>query len=313
MTACFNGRMKCLLSTCSIILISLTVTGCGSPAAPVKPPSAPPKQVQDQHAGLHNLIKVSNRIYSGSEPYGEEAFESLATLGVKTVVSVDGARPNIELAHKHGMRYVHIPIGYDGVPKEAGAALAHTVREVKGTIYVHCHHGQHRGPAAAAIACVADGGQQGKPALETLQQAGTGKNYAGLWRDVEAYTPPAADAKLPALVEIAEVDSLAAAMAKIDRNFDNLKLLQSAGWKTPPDHPDLVAVSEIVVLRETLHEANRTMVADRNLQFKAWLLDAEANAKSLEDAILSEITGEMTPRFQKLEMSCKQCHNKYRT
>jgi protein tyrosine phosphatase (PTP) superfamily phosphohydrolase (DUF442 family)/cytochrome c556 len=306
--------MKHLHSTAASCLVSLFLLGCGSPAAPEKPPTAPAAQkpAKDEHPGLHNLLKVSDRIYSGSEPHGEEGFETLAAMGVKTVVSVDGARPNIEAAHKHGMRYVHIPIGYDGVPKEAGAALAHLVREVQGPIYVHCHHGQHRGPAAAAVACTADGGAQGKPALGTLEKAGTGKQYAGLWRDVEAYTPPAVDATLPELVEIAQVDSLAAAMAKIDRNFDNLKLVQAAKWKTPRDHPDLVPVQEIVVLRETLHEANRTMVADRDPQFKTWLLDAEALAKSLEDAILSDITDELTPRFQKLEASCKQCHGKYR-
>lgn len=302
-------------STRWILLILFTCLGCGSTPAPEKPPSAAPapKQAHDEHAGLHNLVKVSDRIYSGSEPHGAEAFESLARVGVKTVVSVDGARPNVEAAHKLGMRYVHIPIGYDGVPESAGNALAQMVREVQGPIYIHCHHGQHRGPAAAAVACVADGGAPGKPALSTLEKAGTGKNYAGLWRDVEAYTPPAADAKLPALVEIAEVDSLAAAMAKIDRNFDNLKLIQATGWKPSKDHPDLAPVSEIVVLRETLHESNRTMVADRDPQLKTWLLDAEANAKSLEDAILSNISAELTPRFQKLEASCKQCHNKYRS
>ena len=34
-------------------------------------------------------------------------------VGYTTVLSVDGARPAVELAEKHGLRYVHIPIVED--------------------------------------------------------------------------------------------------------------------------------------------------------------------------------------------------------
>ena len=167
-------------------------------------------------------MRVSERIVSGSEPHGDEGFASIAKLGVKTIVSVDGARPNVELAKPHGLRYVHIPIGYDGVPEEAGRALARLMNEARKPVYVHCHHGRHREPAAAAIACIASGAIHGEDALKILKNAGTNKNYQGLWRDVERYKPPAPEAKLPELVEIAKVESLAAAMAKIDRAYDNL-------------------------------------------------------------------------------------------
>ena len=55
-----------------------------------------------ERPGLHNVLRVSDRIYSGSEPHGDEGLESLVKLGVKIVVSVDGARPNVEAAKKHG-------------------------------------------------------------------------------------------------------------------------------------------------------------------------------------------------------------------
>ena len=100
---------------------------------------------------------MTERLYSGSEPHGEEGIASLKELGVKTIVSVDGAKPAVETARKYGMRYVHIPIGYDGVPEEAGQSLARLMREAETPIYVHCHHGKHRGPAAVAVACVAGG------------------------------------------------------------------------------------------------------------------------------------------------------------
>ena len=48
--------------------------------------------------------------------------------------------------------WIHIPIGYDGIPLESEAAIVRAMKETEGPVYFHCHHGLHRGPAAAAIA-----------------------------------------------------------------------------------------------------------------------------------------------------------------
>jgi protein tyrosine phosphatase (PTP) superfamily phosphohydrolase (DUF442 family) len=236
----------------------------------------------------------------------------LAKLGVKTVVSVDGARPDVEAARRHGLRYVHIPIGYDGVPRKTGEALARLVREVSGPIYVHCHHGQHRGPAATAIACLADGGTSNIQASRILETAGTAKSYPGLWRDVAKYTPPPPGAALPELVEVAEVESFAAAMAKIDRNFDNLKLCQQAGWSVPPGHPDVAPLQESLILKEGLRESARNLVADRPEEFRSWLTAAADLAQAFEDALKRQDRAQATNLMQQLDKSCKQCHAKYR-
>jgi protein tyrosine phosphatase (PTP) superfamily phosphohydrolase (DUF442 family) len=257
-------------------------------------------------------MHVSNRIYSGSEPHGDQGFKSLAQLGIKTIVSVDGATPNLNLAHKHGLQYVHVPIGYDGVPDQAGKALARLVRDADGPFYIHCHHGRHRGPAAAAVACIASGDIDGKEALKILERGGTSKDYAGLWRDVEAYKPPAQDAELPALVEVADIGSLSAAMAKIDRSYDNLKLCREAKWRVPENHPDLVPVQEAVILREGLHEAGRNLAEKYDNQFRTWLSDAEALTRQIEEILKSERPAEAEEHFERLQMSCKQCHDKHR-
>ncbi len=278
-------------------------------AEPQMPPT--PEKLEDP-AGIHNLLKLSERVYSGSEPHGEEAFKNLQKLGVKTVVSVDGARPNLELAAKYGLRYVHIPIGYHGVDAEPAKALVRVAREVEGPIYVHCHHGRHRGPAAAAVVCMAADGRTGAQASEILKAAGTGENYAGLWRDVAIYEPPAADAVLPELKEFVEVDSLAAAMAKLDRNFDNLKLCRTANWATPADHPDLAPAQEALILREGLREAARHLMEDHGEEFRAWLKESESHAQALEEALAATQREPAEVHFTALEASCKQCHKKYR-
>src|SRR5262245_34504268 len=68
--------------------------------------------------GLHNVHRITDKLLSGSRPEGDEGFRLLRDLGVKTVMSVDGARPEVERARKYGLRYVHLPFGYDGPPRE---------------------------------------------------------------------------------------------------------------------------------------------------------------------------------------------------
>ena len=47
--------------------------------------------------GVHNAFRVSEKIYSGSQPESDAAFAALKNLGVKTIVSVDGGKPEVSL------------------------------------------------------------------------------------------------------------------------------------------------------------------------------------------------------------------------
>jgi len=274
-------------------------------------PSGP---TEEDYPHLHNLLQVTDRIYSGGEPKDDEAFAELAELGVKTVVSVDGAKPKVNLAEKHGLRYVHIPIGYDGVSRDAGKSLASLVKNAEGPFYIHCHHGRHRGPAAAAVACIADGDVDGEEALAILEKAGTSQGYAGLWRDVEEYTQPAADEELPKLVEVAEVGSMAAAMAIIDRASDNLKLCEAALWQTPADHPDVAPAQEALLLKEGFHETTRKLSEnnDYDEQVLTWIKEAEQTAAKLEAALTEGDMSAANAAFSEVQTQCKQCHSAYR-
>jgi hypothetical protein len=290
--------------------------GCGQEPAPRRPQTlAITKPVQELTPHLHNLISLTPAIYSGSEPDGEEGFAELARLGAKVIVSVDGAKPDIAAAKKHGLRYVHIPIGYDGISAEAGLALARVVREtvaVGDTVYVHCHHGKHRGPAAAAVMCMAAGSADNVAAEKILVAAETSKDYPGLWRDVAAYVPPPVDAKLPKLVEVAQVSSLTTAMSSIDRGFDNLQHLRDGEWKSLADHPDIVATQEAVIMREAFHEANRNQAEGLSEELKSWLRDAESLSSELETQLKANDTNAATQTMSRLEASCNQCHTTYR-
>lgn len=268
----------------------------------------PPRELP----GLHNVHRASPSVLLGSEPHGEVAFEELQKLGITTIVSVDGAKPDIRTAAKFGIRYVHIPIGYDGVNTEAAMALTRVAREIPTPIYVHCQHGKHRGPAAAAVLCIAAGTLTPDKAVGLMNRAGTGKNYAGLWRDVKAFKVPSLEAKLPELVEVAEVESMAAAMAKLDRNFNNLKQCEKAGWKSPGDHPDLSPAAEALLVFEGLSECERHLSQDHDDVFREWLKESVADSKDLIKSIEAGDTAKSTQKLNRLEEKCLQCHQSYR-
>ena len=261
--------------------------------------------------GLHRLIRVSDRIYSGAEPAGDAGFESLHKLGVRIIVSVDGARPDVETARKYGLRYVHIPIAYNGIPTQAKAQLARVMEEA-GPIYFHCHHGQHRGPAAAAVACIATGEADGESAKAILRKAGTSEKYPGLWRDVERYQSPAPGATLPDLQEIAEVPSMAAAMSGIGRAFDNLKLCQTSEWNTPQDHPDLVPVREAQILADALGHAATLAAAKSDARMSQWMSQATTAATELESSLRGAELAKAPHIFSVLQQTCTQCHKQFR-
>jgi len=260
---------------------------------------------------LHNLMRLSPRIFSGSEPASDPAFAKLAELGIQTIVSVDGITPDVETARRHGLRYVHIPIGYDGIEQQARLSITRVMRDRQGPVYFHCHHGRHRGPAVAAVACIADGALDHAAARDVLEAAGTSPSYAGLWRDVAGYTVPSPATELPDLVEVAMVESVVEAMAKIGRTFDNLVLLREANWGQSQKSPDLVASQQALLLQESFHELGRVL-ADEDAPYRQLMTEAETLSQSLRNALVERDGERATAAFLAVESSCKSCHRKHR-
>jgi hypothetical protein len=266
-------------------------------------------------AGVHNAFRVTDKVYSGSQPQGDAAFAALAKLGVKTIVSVDGGKPEVEAARKHGMRYVHLPIGYDGVPTNRLVELA-KVAAGPGPFFVHCHHGLHRGPAAVAIMCEASAGWSPTRAETWMHEAGTAPDYAGLFRSAREFKAPTAAelAAVTELPEIARTSSLVDAMVAIDEHFSWLKQSQKAGWKTPAGHADISPPHEATILWEHYRELARTPdTANRPADFRAKLADAERAAETLR-RLLSENTdtAKLDAAFKVSTQTCVACHRTYR-
>jgi protein tyrosine phosphatase (PTP) superfamily phosphohydrolase (DUF442 family) len=303
------------------MLATWAAAGCsgGAPSVPAAS-RAVPRAVEA--AGLHNVYRLNDRLYSGSSPEGDEGFASLRGLGVRTVISVDGARPDLERARRFGLRYVHLPVGYDGVPEAQALRLARAVRDLPGPVYIHCHHGRHRGPAAAAVvlryldeSCGADA------AVAWMKQAGTDPRYAGLYaapRRLRRPTSEELDRVPDDFPEAAEVAALAQLMVGVDERWENVKRVKAAGWKVPPAHPDLDPPHEALQLAELYREAARLPeVNSRPEEFRQWLRDAEEGATDLERALRQgkpdrAVDGAKVEAAFEKATACSRCHAKYR-
>jgi protein tyrosine phosphatase (PTP) superfamily phosphohydrolase (DUF442 family) len=250
--------MRCPLTW----LIPLIVLATGCTIEETLPQAAAPAKIEKiDTRHLPNAVRLHAKVISGGLPDGEAGFAELQELGIKTVISVDGAKPDVATAKKHGLRYVHMPHGYDGVPESRAKELAKAVRDLPGPIYIHCHHGHHRSPAAAAVACVGAGLIAHHDAALVLQVAGTSEHYRGLFESAQSaclLDKALLDELQCEFPLTARLPPLAEAMVMIEQTHDHLKTLQLVDWQTSQEQPALIAEHEALLLREHFTELLRT-------------------------------------------------------
>lgn len=303
--------------------IALGVAVLLGQSAPADDPPAGPKPLKIDNPLLPNAYRVVEKVISGGLPEGDAAFAALKDLGIRTIISVDGAKPDVARAKKFGLRYVHLPHGYDGVPVERGLELAKAVRDLPGPIYLHCHHGKHRSPAASAVACVEAGLLAPADALFVLKTAGTSENYRGLYesakaaRRVDDKTLDSLQVEYP---ETAKIPAVAQAMVEVEHAFDHLKAFSAAGWKPLPKQPALDPSHEALLLKEHYHELLRRPEVQREpAQFQQILRDGEKSAELLESLLRDWLKApaaappkEIGEAFTAVSQSCTSCHRQFR-
>jgi len=295
--------------TLLIAILIVCLAGCQKATPPAAIPVEPP--------GLHNVLRVSENIISGSSPDGEDGFRSLQQLGVRTIISVDGARPDVENARRFDMRYVHLPVGYDGIPRDRALQVARAVRDLPGPVYVHCHHGKHRGPTAAAAARLCLDRRCPVEEMEAfLKLAGTDPRYTGLVglpRSLARPTAAELDRAPADFPEVAAISDLVRLMVAIDARWDNMKLVKASGWATPKNHPDVDPPHEAVQLIELYREAGRLDgVTMRGFDFIKRLSDAEGAVSELEHALRDKDSKRAEAAFARSSTACTACHAQFR-
>jgi protein tyrosine phosphatase (PTP) superfamily phosphohydrolase (DUF442 family)/cytochrome c556 len=266
---------------------------------------------------IHNVFRINGHMISGDAPENPAAFTEIKSLGVKTVLSVDGSTPDIKDAAAAGLRYVHIPVTYAQVTPAQQLEIAKAIRDLPGPVYVHCHHGKHRGPAAAASAAVLLGDLTPDQGVAFMKQAGTAASYPGLHacvasaRAADKATLDAAPSNFP---EIAKPQGLVAAMVNVDKAFDHLTDIRTAGWTVPADHPDLAPAAEAGQLTDNLRFGSESDEAKRlGGDFANRMGPALERASALEKSLVAGASKEdLEAAYKSLQSSCKDCHSVYR-
>jgi protein tyrosine phosphatase (PTP) superfamily phosphohydrolase (DUF442 family) len=290
---------------------------------PVAPPAEPAKDPKPATVGkdvahMHNVHQITPRFVRGSGPETDEDFAAIAKMGVKVVVSVDGSRPPVELAHKYGLRYVHVPMGYEGPSRSELVLLYKAFTTLEGPFYVHCHHGKHRGPAACGIGLMAVEGWTAEQVVAELKRAGTASKYSGLYGFAAAFEKPTPEELAAAPQEIPEVAPVlpfTAMMVEIDHGWDRLGQVRKATWQAPPDHPDVAPAHEATIFAEYFRELARCDrikggAADlikhtKESEAAAWELAKALEGKPV-DAAIAEAA------YKRIESSCTACHQQFR-
>lgn len=268
--------------------------------------------------GLHNVVEYSPGVYSGGVPEGDEGFAMLKKMGVRTILSVDGAQPDADGAARVGMRYVHLPIGYNGMDRKRTLEIARVIRDLPGPTYIHCHHGQHRSAAATGAALVTLGKLTSEQAVARMKVSGTSSNYPGLYGCVTVAavaSEPELDAASNEFPAHWKTSDFVEAMVEIDEAHDNLKLIEKGGWKTPKDHPDLVPAAEAGRLADHFRNLqDDEYVAQRPEELSRWFEEDARKASQLEEALVAgNVRKEkLSEYFASVGRSCRDCHAKYR-
>lgn len=312
----------------AILCATIWLAGCHEPQREIAGDNLEQdrfKAKRIESKNLPNAVQLHPRVISGGLPTGD-AFKELSEMGIRTIISVDGAKPDVELAEKHGLRYVHLPHGYDGVNKTRAKELAKAVHELEGPIYIHCHHGKHRSPAAAAIACVGAGLIPADQSVAVLELAGTSPDYAGLYksaREATRFENEELEQMKTEFPSTTDVPPMAKAMVDIEHTFDHLILLSNNKWQVLSDHPDLIPAHEALILQEHFTEMLRTDEAKSFPdQFNDWLRTSESSAIKLHTQLKELETASPDVRQAKtilidaalmsIKNDCSACHKQYR-
>ncbi len=287
--------------------------GVLEPAGPGSTGTSPAQRLE--LPGLENVHDLGHGLFCGGEPRGDAGFAALEAMGVRTLLSVDGMAPDLGRARVHGMRYVHVPIGYDGVGTNALRRLAKAVSTLPGPFYIHCHHGRHRGPAAAAAVARALHRWTAPQASAWLLLAGTDPRYAGLHRDATNAPPIPPDeiARIAdPLPERTPVEPLVRAMVAVDHEFEALR--RQRGNAFGPSSGAAAASAMATRLSELFREAARLDGSGpAGAELRHGLTEAAEEASRLAAQLgAAHDPSDTEKTFKKLTESCVRCHRSHR-
>ena len=216
--------------------------------------------------------------------------------------------------------------GVGGITEDEVMQIAKSFRELEAPFYVHCFHGRHRGPAAAAIGRVAlDGLERGVAIAEMRQWCSTAAKYEGLYSTVATATIPSAEQTAAYDFDFAPARhavGMREGMIVMTRVWDEVKLVEANGWQPDEEHPDIDPLRSATIFAQLLRacdEAERPRGAGEDFEemMAAGLDGADRLVELLTDCRVEGVAPDerlerLEAAFDVVSESCLDCHVDYR-
>ena len=273
-------------------------------------------------SGLPNSVRIHPDVVSGGKPDGLTGFRSLRKLGVTTVISVDGVKPEISLARQVGIKYVHLPHGYDGISKQRAMELTRAVRVLPKPIYIHCHHGKHRSPAAGAIACIQAGLISHVDGLRVLQIAGTGDEYVGLHQAVRQARLVDAEVVDAMVIEFQESVEMPPIVDVMSQLAETIERVSQKNNETRPSAGFASRSHEVLLLQELFAEFQRDpAISGKPPEFRKLIKSSQREVSRLRKLVSNNgdstkpstnLASPASTSLLKLKAICTSCHRQFR-
>ena len=278
---------------------------CAPPSGCDDPPVPGPASASAARDGLPNLQRVDPEldVWVGGQPHPGIGEAALAALGIRSVIVVDALAP---LADSDSIVRVHMPLKYSGIDAMESGQLAHLVGSLERPIYIHCHHGTNRAPAAAAVGLVCTGEWSNEQGLSLLERSGTDDAFKGLFESVlAAGVLKKADRPVYDGASV-RIEDLAVSMAAVEDAFLELEQASKQGWldaDAPAEAARLVDLLRVSFERTSLNE---------DLLFRKLAEGSIERAAELEASLLAGERDLSLKRFMAVEATCSACHDRFR-
>lgn len=124
--------------------------------------------------GTRNLHRVSDQLFRGGQPSGE-GWQSLVTLGVRTIISLRTYHSDRRKARKLGLAYFRLASrAYNARGLDAAKFLEIVTSPRHQPVYVHCLHGSDRTGTMIAVYRIVIEGWSKEDALREMTEGGFG-------------------------------------------------------------------------------------------------------------------------------------------
>ncbi len=139
--------------------------------------------------GALKLYQITPTLYRSAQPTAE-GFHKLATLGIKSIISLRQTVNDTPLAAGTGLTLTRIPMKSRYVAEKNGAKVVAVMQALytglsQGPTLIHCHHGADRTGLIAALYRVLDEGWSREEALRELNSGGYG--FHSMWANIPRY------------------------------------------------------------------------------------------------------------------------------